>query len=317
MLRLLRQVVFSIPILWVSFVASSNVKAQKIAIISTDTLNYTQRSITGVKSVIRAKIPNITIIDILLSQQESQNSRIADSIHSFKPNLVISIGSDATQFAKDNFKDISIVFSSVMYPVVSGFVESFNRPGGNITGASLSIPTSMQFEYFKSIIPNLKRIGVLYTENTASLIPPSKAVAKEHGMELEAFKVNNEKELPAKLDSLTAVADGVWSLADPNLFTPQSTKYILLNVLKRGKPLMGFSRILVESGALFAIDFDYKAVGRQAGDIALQILGGAKPGNISVTMPDIRWFHYNEKTAQRMAIKIPDSLIAIAKEVYR
>jgi putative ABC transport system substrate-binding protein len=204
-----------------------------------------------------------------------------------------------------------------MYPVVSGFVESFNRPGGNVTGASLSIPPRTQFEYFKTIIPKLKTIGVLYTANTASMIPPAQVVARSCGLELIALKVDSEKDLAARVDSITRVVQGLWSLADPSLFTPQSTKYILINALRRGTPLMGFSRILVESGALFALDFDYKAVGRQAGEIACQILRGANPANISVTTPDIVWFHYNEKTAQHMAIKVPDSLVAIAKEVYR
>ncbi len=80
---------------------------------------------------------------------------------------------------------------------------------------------------------------------------------------------------------------------------------------------MGFSKYVVESGALFALDFDYKAVGRQAGDIVNKILDGQKPKDIEVTTADVIWFHYNEKTAERINIVIPDELAAVAKEVYR
>lgn len=271
----------------------------------------------GLKSVVRSANPTAQFVEFLLSNDSSHARKLSDSIRNLRPQLIVTTGTDATAFAKTNFTDIPVVFSSVMYPVISGFVESFNRPGHNITGASLSIPARTQFEYFKTIMPNLKTLGVLYTDNTAALIPPSAVVARACGLELIALKVTSEKDLPVKVDSITKIADGIWSLADPNLFTPQSTKYILINALRRGRPLMGFSRILVESGALFALDFDYKAVGRQAGEIACQILKGAKPENISVTTPDIIWFHYNEKTAQHIAIKMPDSLVAIAKEVYR
>ena len=80
---------------------------------------------------------------------------------------------------------------------------------------------------------------------------------------------------------------------------------------------MGFSKYVVESGALFALDFDYKAVGRQAGEIANKILSGIRPSAIEVTTADVIWFHYNEKTAERINITIPEELAAVAKEVYR
>lgn len=80
---------------------------------------------------------------------------------------------------------------------------------------------------------------------------------------------------------------------------------------------MGFSRYVVESGALFALDFDYKAVGFQAGAIVNKILNGVEPRKIRVTTADVIWFHYNEKTSERINVKIPDELAAVAKEVYR
>jgi putative ABC transport system substrate-binding protein len=204
-----------------------------------------------------------------------------------------------------------------MYPVISGFVRSMNAPGGNITGASLTIAADIQFKYFKRIVPSLKTIGVLYSQNTAPLIPSSIVVAADQGFRLVAIQINNERELSGALDSLIRTCDGIWSLADQNVFSPQATRYILLNTVKSGKPFMGFSRNVVESGALFALDFDYKAIGRQAGAQICQILRGARPSDIPVSSPDIIWFHYNEMTAQRLHISLPPDLVAVAKEVYR
>jgi putative ABC transport system substrate-binding protein len=295
----------------------SPVLAQKIAILTTDTLTSTQRSVSGAKSVIKGAFPQVTFSEYLVPYPAPKETWAIDSVRAAKPDLILTAGTSATEFAQKNFKDIPIVFSSVMYPIVSGFVESFNRPGGNISGASLSIPPKTQFEYFKMIVPKLKAVGVLYTSNTESLIPQAKQVAKSLNLELVAIRVSNDKELPAAFDSLARTVQGIWSVADPNLFSPQSTKFILINALRRGIPLMGFSRNVVESGALFALDFDYKAVGRQAGEIASQILRGARADNLSVTTPDIIWFHYNEKTAQHINVIIPNDLVSVAKEVYR
>lgn len=297
--------------------ASAKVEAQTIAVVTTDSLISTNRTISGVRKAIRNGHPDAGFVRFQISPDSVLHNQQAESISQLDPDVIVTVGSQATEFAKDHFKNKPIVFSSVMYPVISGFVNSVARPGGNVTGASLNIPPDIQFRSFQKIVPSLRRVGVLYSENTAPLIPPSAAIAREMGLELVAMRADDARDLPNALDSLTASCDGIWSLADPNLFSPQSTKFILLKTIRRGIPFMGFSRNVVESGALFALDFDYKAIGRQAGQIVNKILSGTPPDAIPVTTPDIRWFHYNERTSELIGVAIPEDLIAIAKEVYR
>jgi len=298
-------------------ICASDVLAQRIAILTTDSLTATKRTISGARKVIRSEHPDAVFSRYFLSSDHTQQAKQVNQIKAEKPDIILTVGSAGTRIAKEHFSRTPIVFSAVLYPVISGFVKSLSNPGENITGASLNIPADIQFRNFRKIIPNLKTIGVLYTSNTARLIPPSKVVAKRMGMRLVAVEVNNERELPGALDSLAKVCDGIWSVADPNLFSPQATKFILLRTIRRGIPFMGFSRNVVESGALFALDFDYKAVGRQAGEIINRILDGTAPRKIPVSSPDIIWLHYNEKTAQHINVVIPDELVAVAKEVYR
>jgi len=291
--------------------------AQTVIFLSTDSLTSTRRTISGARSVIRNQHGAATFHNVQVKIDAADFAPELDFIRSHKPDIIVTVGSAATQIAKDNFDDVPIVFSAVKYPVISGFVESVDRPGARITGASLDIPADIQFRYFRQIIPNLKKMGVLYTSNTARLIAPARVIAAEMGLELVPIEISSPRDLPGALDSLAGCAQGLWSVADQNLFSPQSTKYILLNALRHGLPFMGFSRYVVESGALFALDFDYKAIGRQAGHIAAQVLKGAAPGRIPVTTPDIIWFHYNEKTAKHVRVEIPGELVAIAKEIYR
>lgn len=295
----------------------SQAQARTVVFLSSDSLTSTQRAISGARSAIKAEFSDVHFETVTIRADATSLEEELATARKLSPEIILTIGSASTRIAKENFPNTPVVFSSVMYPVISGFVESTVNPGHMITGASLDIPVDIQFSKFVQIIPDLKKLGVLYTSNTAPLIPPSRVVAAEMGLELVALEVATPKDLPRALDSLTRVVDGIWSVADPNLFDPQSTRYILLNTLRRGVPFMGFSRYVVESGALFALDFDYKAIGRQAGRIANKILNGAVPGRIEVTTPDIIWFHYNEKTAQHVKVTIPPELVAIAKEVYR
>ena len=291
--------------------------AQTVVFLSTDSLTSTRRTISGARSTIRSRHEQAAFHAIQIGADTSGLAKEFDLVRLLEPDILVTVGSAATQIAKDSFSDLPVVFSAVKYPVISGFVKSVDRPGGRITGASLDIPVDIQFRYFRQIIPKLKTIGVLYTSNTAKLIPAARVIAAEMGLKLLAIEITGPRDLPPALDSLAKCTQGLWSVADQNLFDPQSTKYILLNSLRSGLPFMGFSRHVVESGALFALDFDYKAIGRQAGHIAARVLNGTNPARIPVTVPDIIWFHYNEKTAHHVQVEIPPDLVAIAKEVYR
>lgn len=301
------------------FLYSGNLTAGelKLAVVYSDSLTSTIRTIKGLERTIKKDFKETTFQEYLLtSSQKVIEDQIA-ALTSENPRLILTVGTFATKEVAERIKDKPIIFSAVLNPETSGFVESLQHPGGNITGASLDIPPEIQFKYFKRVIKDIDKLGVLYSDETANLIPPAKAVAQSIGLELIAVKIDSEKDIPDALDKLNQSADGLWSVADRKIFSPRSTRYILLNSLRNGKPFMGFSRRLVESGALFALDFDYKDIGRQAGKIALEVLHGRDPANISVAVPGIVWFHYNEKTANHINVTIPDELVAIAKEVYR
>ncbi len=304
-------------LLWVALCSSTLSQRLDIAILTSDTLTSTQRTLYGAQKTISRQFPDANFRIFLITKEPLNNLGVITTVRNMNPAVVVTIGSSATALAQNNFENLPIVFSAVKYPVLSGFVESIERPGGNITGASLDIPTDIQFGYFKKILPDMKKVGVLYTDNTASLIPQARVVALQLGLELIALNVGTDKDLPQALDSLVSVVDGIWSVADPNLFNPRATRYILLNTVRNGIPFMGFSRYVVESGALCALDFDYKAVGFQAGGIANRIIAGESPDSIQVTAADVIWFHYNENTAKRINVAIPEELASVAKEVYR
>ena len=289
----------------------------KLAIVYSDSLNSTLRTIRGIKSTIEKSSTSCEFHEFLLTTTASEIDVEIGSVKNLQPRLILTVGSHATKAVSDRITDVPIIFSAVLNPETSGFVNSLQHPGGNITGASLDIPFNIQFTYFKRVIQNLKTIGVLYTAETANLIPPAKALAKAANLELIAMEVASEKDIPTALDQLNRQVDGIWSVADGGIFTPRSTRFILLNTLRNAKPLMGFSRNLVESGALFSLAYDYKDIGRQTGNIALRVLSGESPARIPVAVPGFIWFHYNEKTAKHIDVHIPDDLVAVAKEVYK
>ncbi len=291
--------------------------ANRVAIVSIDQDSTTVRTIKGIRKSIDRFGADVVYLESLLSGDETADGATLKSLQGFAPDIFITIGSYATSEIARAFPDRPVVFATVINPQASGFVASMERPGGRITGAALDIPADIQFKYFQRVVGTIKRIGVLYSAETENVIAQAAVAAKQLGIKLVSLRVESEKEIPGAIDSLCRITDVLWSVADQTIYTPQSTKHIILQTLRNQIPMMAFSQTLVEAGGLFTLDFDFKDIGRQAGEIAVRVLRGTSPADIPVATPGIIYFKYNEKTAQRIKVVIPDDLLAVAKEVIK
>jgi len=297
--------------------ATNAYAANKISLVLIDNEPSTLRTIKGIKKAIKRYGLEVSYNESILSGDPEADQRVFASLKDFNPDLFITLGSYTTSKISEIFPHRPIIFANVMNPEASGFISSMNRPGGHITGAALDIPPDKQFHYFKRVVSNIKTMGVLYSSETENIINQARIAGRKLGINLVAIKVKNEKEIPAAIDSLCKISNALWSVADHTVYTPQSTQYIILQTLRHGLPMMGFSQSLVEAGGLFTLDFDFKDIGRQAGETAVRVLHGSDPSRIPVTTPGIIYFKYNEKTASRRDIQIPEDLLAIAKEVIK
>jgi len=289
----------------------------KIAIVSIDEESSTLRTIKGIKQSFDRSGLTVDYHDATLSGHPATDSEVIRSLRAFDPELFITVGSYATSVVSQNFPKRPIIFATVINPMASGFVKTMYRPAGNITGAALDIPADIQFKYFQRVVGDIRRMGVIYSDETENIIRQAEIAARALGIELVSVKIKTEKDIPRAIDSLCKVSDALWSVADHNVYTPQSTRHIILQTLRNRIPMMAFSQSLVESGGLFTLDFDFKDIGRQAGEIARRVLRGENPGEIPVSTPGVIYFKYNEKTADQIAVDIPEDLLAIAKEVIK
>ena len=82
------------------------------------------------------------------------------------------------------------------------------------------------------------------------------------------------------------MVDALWSVADSTVFSPGSTKFILLHTLRNKIPFIGLSPAFVKAGALMALAADYQEVGTQCGELAVRVLSGYQPSSLPITMPE-------------------------------
>jgi putative ABC transport system substrate-binding protein len=301
------------------FLLCQNLFAQekRIVIVKSSSSTPFLQAEEGFKKEIRKSEIEALLMEYDLSGESEGEDQIAQKIEDLKPDLIVTIGSRSTAVVSQRIKDIPIVFSMVLNPVSSGFVQNMISSGNNLTGASLDIPLRIQLEKFKLIVPKLKRLGVLFTRDSKPVIIEAQSLCKEIGVELVGELISSEKEIPGAVEALAQEVDGLWAVADTVIFTPQSTQYILLYTLRNGLPFMGFSTSFVKAGALFTLACDHKDVGRQAGELALRVLSGEKPSQVPITIPRMIYLCLNLRTAEQIDLMIPEKIVSVAKEVFK
>jgi putative ABC transport system substrate-binding protein len=234
-----------------------------------------------------------------------RDDRLAE-IRRRNPNLIVTMGSAATERVARVVKDTPVLFCMALNPLASGFIRSMGGSGNNLAGASLDVPPQVQFEAIRSLVPNLKKIGVIYNpQQTETVVQQARRSAREMGLELLAVPISSGEKVPEALRTLEKSVDALWSVADSTTFTSASMEFIFLQTLRNKIPFMGLSPAFVKAGALMALAIDYQDVGTQCGGLATRILSGENPGSLPITTPQKVVLHVNLKTAETIDLKIP------------
>ena len=175
-----------------------------------------EEAFQGFKEALTGKGFQPILQEYAYSGSQGDGSKILTDLHTQRPALIVTLGSAATTLLHRHVQDIPIVFCMVLNPVASGFVRSMQSSGNNLTGASLDIPTKVQFETLKAVLPSVKTIGVLYNpRETGEVVEPAVKAAAELGLELIASPVTSTDRIPALVESLQKRVDalGRWRTA--------------------------------------------------------------------------------------------------------
>jgi putative ABC transport system substrate-binding protein len=115
--------------------------------------------------------------------------RFAKELVALAPDVILSHTTPTTTALLQQTRTIPIVFTVVGDPIGSGFVASFPRPGGNVTGFNVSEPTQggKWVELLKEIAPRVARIAMLFNPVSAPYadywLNPFKAAATSFAVE--------------------------------------------------------------------------------------------------------------------------------------
>jgi putative ABC transport system substrate-binding protein len=288
----------------------------KIAVVlSRDVAPY-REAVRGFEEVLKEAGRPYKLHEYSADGVAAARGTLVEKIRSREPDLIFTVGSAATKRITGEIHDIPIVFSMVLPSSGKQGLQELRATGPNVTGASMEIPVRTQFTKLREVLPDARRIGVLYNpEVSGPMIEEAAESARALGLEFVPLEVTSETDVLATTKTLASSVDVLWSVADSTVFSHQGLKQILLETLRNRIPFVGLSPSFVKAGALLAFSTDYRDLGRQAGEQSLRILVGEDISLIPMTVPRQLLLSINMNTAKQIQVQIRDE-IRLSAEVF-
>ncbi|WP_313295878.1 ABC transporter substrate-binding protein [Diaphorobacter sp.] len=245
-------------------------------------------------------------------------AQIARKFVGDKPDAIVAIATPSAQAVVAATKDVPVVFSAVTDPVAAKLVKSWEPSGTNVTGVSDLLKLEPQVELIKKVVPNAKRVGMVYNPgeaNSVVVVKQLKELLPKMGMTLVEASAPRSVDVGSAARSLIGKVDVIYTNTDNNVVSAYES---LVKVGQDAKlPLVASDTDSVKRGAIAALGVNYKDLGMQTGQMVLRILKGDKPGTIKPEVSNKTELYVNPGAAEKQGVKLSDELIKSAAEVVK
>jgi len=248
----------------------------------------------------------------------SADTLVADLVR-LNVDVIVMSSSLHIQAAKRVTRTIPVVMTGTPDPVASGLVSSLARPEGNVTGLS-SLPVELggkRLELLRELLPNSRRIAMLWNPNEPSNAPQLKAVVdagRSLGVEIVPVEARAGSDLgPALQSASNRRADGLIVATSALFYGLRAQVMDLAN--KARLPHIWSWESFGGFGALLVYGPSDTENYRRAAAYVDRILKGARPGDLPIEQSTTVKLVINLRTAKSMEIAIPQSLLLRADSV--
>lgn len=247
------------------------------------------------------------------SNDYSTCTTIANTYVSKKVDLILAIATPAAQAAASVTKDIPILFTAVTNPVIAELVDNWDRPNTNVSGTSDLNPVEKQIELITELVPNVKKIAVLYdTDEVNSLyqVELAENYCNQNNIKLVKAGITDINDLLTKFDLLDDDVQAIYIPTDNTLANGADSVHSF-NKEKKKLPIVCGEIGMNDKCGVATYGIDYYQLGRQTGKMAFKILfEGAKVAEMPVELyenePTLK---INETVANELGFKIPQEVL--------
>lgn len=247
-------------------------------------------------------------------------STIADSFVSGKVDMICAIATPCASSAYNSCMntDIPVVYTAVSDPVSAGLANEDGTSIGNITGSSDILPVEEQLKMIREMMPEAKKIGILYTTseaNSCSTIEQYKSLAGDYGFEIVDTGINTSADIEIAATDLVSKVDCLCNLTDNTVVNALQT--VLDKANNAGIPVFGSEIEQVKSGCVASMGIDYFQLGVETGAMAAKILKGeATAQDTNFITASKAELYVNTAAADKIGMKLDDSYVKDAAQTF-
>jgi putative ABC transport system substrate-binding protein len=262
----------------------------------------------------------ITLEDRFPNEKPQLFGDLAAELTALPVDVLVTVTLPAVLAAQAATKTIPIIFILVPDPVGSKLVNSFARPGGNITGLTqIAVELSAKrLELLKEAFPRIARVALVINANSRQtmdrVVEENRTAAGALGLEIQPVEVRSLQDFEQAFDKIVdSRLEGI--VVYPDGLTYQGRALLAQYARERRLPLVVFSRESLAAGALMSYGPDYKNIFRRAAFYVDKILKGEKPADLPVELPTKFELFINLKTARSLGIELPPTMLTRADDV--
>jgi putative tryptophan/tyrosine transport system substrate-binding protein len=228
-------------------------------------------------------------------------------------------GVAAALAAKAATQAIPIIFQTGGDPVQLGLVDSFNRPGGNLTGLA-SIGNALQpkqLEVLHDLLPAADLIAFLVNPSNPNAEPDTKALqsaAGTVGPQILALNAVSAGEIDIAFATLVQRHAGALLVELDPLFQSRSNQIVAL-AIRHAVPAVASYREFAVGGGLMSYGSNADDNRRLSGNYLGRVLKGEKPADLPIVQPTKLELVINLQTAKTIGLDVPLFLQQRADEV--
>lgn len=217
-------------------------------------------------------------IDYQVAGDQSNCTTVADKLVNDGNDLIYAIATPALQQVAAATSEIPIIGCAVTDYESTKLVQSNEKPGGNVTGASDLTPVKEQFNLLTNLLPDAKKVAIMYCgSEDNSIIQGDLAVkaAKANKLDYKVYKVSDSNDIHAVTSQIVNDKNDVVYIPTDNLLATYMSSVEAITSEAKIPCIVG-EEGMAKSGGFATYGINYENLGREAAKQAIAILKGEK-----------------------------------------
>lgn len=267
-----------------------------------------------------SRYPDRVKFDVKIPEGDAaKTEQMAQAFATGDYDLVFVIGTNQAQSLAKKTSTVPIVLGGATDPEAAGLVDSWEKPGGNITGTSDLSPVGAQLDCLRELLPQADRIGIIYNpseDNSKIILAHFNRQCELKHLTPVAVTVSNQNEIRPTLVALVGKVDALYAPTDA---TVQSAFPALVKVANELRlPVFNCDEGTVRQGAVFSIGFNYADVGITSAEMAAAILEGKeKPAEMPIRLVGKSTLYFNSGQIEALGLTVPKRWLKEGTEIAR